>query len=66
MANAEALRTRLPSAARRIEVWQPLWQLLTLVYQHTLQHRSEAAEALTMVGRSPGALDFPVYLASKA
>ena len=48
-----------------VEVSQPLWQLLTLVYQHTLQHRSEAAEALTMVGRSPGALDFPVYLASK-
>jgi uncharacterized damage-inducible protein DinB len=49
-----------------VQVSQPLWQILTLVYQHTLQHRSEAAEALTMVGRSPGGLDFPLYLASKA
>jgi uncharacterized damage-inducible protein DinB len=40
----------------------PLWQILTLVYHHPIQHRSEAAEALTMVGRSPGNLDFMVYV----
>jgi uncharacterized damage-inducible protein DinB len=44
------------------EVRWPLWQILTLVYHHTIQHRSEAAEALTMVGRSPGNLDFMVYM----
>ncbi len=47
-----------------VEVNQPLWQILTALYQHTLQHRSEAAEALTLVGRSPGGLDFALYLAS--
>ena len=40
----------------------PVWQLLTLVYHHTVQHRSEAAEALTMIGRSPGDMDFIFYL----
>jgi uncharacterized damage-inducible protein DinB len=44
------------------EFRQPLWQILTLVYSHAIQHRSEAAEALTMVGRSPGNLDFMVYV----
>ncbi len=44
------------------ETRQPLWQLLTQVVNHSTQHRSEAAEALTMVGRSPGDLDFMVYL----
>jgi uncharacterized damage-inducible protein DinB len=44
----------------------PLWQVLTLVYSHTLQHRSEAAEALTMVGRSPGGLDLLIYLRESA
>ena len=40
----------------------PVWQLLTLVFHHTVQHRSEAAEALTAIGRSPGDMDFLVYL----
>ena len=44
------------------EARQPLWQLLTQVANHETQHRSEAAEALTMVGRSPGDLDFIFYL----
>ena len=39
----------------------PRWQLLTLVFHHTVQHRSEAAEALTMIGRSPGDVDLLVY-----
>jgi uncharacterized damage-inducible protein DinB len=45
---------------------QPRWQLLTSAFQHSISHRSEAAEVLTMAGRSPGDLDFPVYLSSKA
>jgi uncharacterized damage-inducible protein DinB len=42
-----------------------LWQLLTMVNTHSKQHGSEAAEALTMAGRSPGDLDFPVFLRSR-
>jgi uncharacterized damage-inducible protein DinB len=42
-----------------------LWHLLTMVNTHSKQHGSEAAEALTMVGRSPGDLDFPVFLRSR-
>jgi uncharacterized damage-inducible protein DinB len=42
-----------------------IWQLLTIVYTHSIQHRSEAAEALTMVGRSPGNLDYIVYMREK-
>ncbi len=39
-----------------------LWQLLAHVANHATQHRSEAAAALTMVGRSPGEVDFIFYL----
>ena len=39
----------------------PLWQLLTHVVNHGTQHRSEAAEALTMAGHSPGDLDVLDY-----
>jgi uncharacterized damage-inducible protein DinB len=39
----------------------PRWELLTQVALHSVQHRSEAAEALTMVGRSPGDLDISQY-----
>ena len=45
---------------------QRRWEILTAVYQHTLQHRSEAAQALTLIGRSPGGVDFPVYLQTRA
>ena len=40
----------------------PLWLLLTQVYGHNIQHRAEAAEALTMAGRSPGDLDLLIYM----
>ena len=32
----------------------PFWAYLAQVANHGTQHRSEAAEALTLVGRSPG------------
>lgn len=35
----------------------PLWELMAHVLNHSTQHRSEAAEALTRIGRSPGDLD---------
>ena len=38
-----------------------LWLGLAHVANHSTQHRSEAAEALTMIGRSPGDLDLLVY-----
>jgi uncharacterized damage-inducible protein DinB len=43
------------------EFRRPLYVDLTQIANHATQHRSEAAEALTMVGRSPGDLDFTVY-----
>ena len=39
----------------------PLWQLLAHVVNHGTQHRSEAAEALTMIGHSPGDFDVMVF-----
>jgi uncharacterized damage-inducible protein DinB len=38
------------------------WLTLAHVVNHSTQHRSEAAEALTMVGRSPGDLDLGLYV----
>jgi uncharacterized damage-inducible protein DinB len=35
---------------------------LAQIANHGTQHRSEAAEALTMIGRSPGNLDLSAYL----
>jgi uncharacterized damage-inducible protein DinB len=40
-----------------------LWLSLAHVVNHSTQHRSEAAEALTMIGRSPGDLDLGAYAA---
>ncbi len=39
----------------------PVWQILTMQFHHTVQHRSEAAEALTMLGHSPGDMDLLFY-----
>ena len=39
----------------------PLWVVLTHVVNHGTQHRSEAAEALTMARRSPGSLDLTTF-----
>ncbi len=40
----------------------PFWAYLAQVANHGTQHRSEAAEALTLVGRSPGDLHLIYYL----
>ncbi len=39
-----------------------LWHCLYHVVNHATQHRSEAAAMLTDYGRSPGELDFTVFL----
>lgn len=39
-----------------------LWYYLVHVVNHGTQHRSEAASTLTGYGRSPGNLDFTVFL----
>ncbi len=44
------------------ELRSPLWQLMVHVVNHGTQHRSEAAEALTMIDRSPGSLDFTTFI----
>jgi uncharacterized damage-inducible protein DinB len=42
-----------------------LWLSLAHVVNHSTQHRSEAAEALTMIGRSPGDLDLGFYASQR-
>jgi uncharacterized damage-inducible protein DinB len=39
-----------------------LWQALTYIVLHGVQHRSEAAVLLTAYGESPGNLDFIIYV----
>ncbi len=40
---------------------RPLWYFLIHVVTHSHQHRSESAQLLTQLGRSPGDLDFLDY-----
>ena len=40
----------------------PLWQVLLHLANHGTQHRSEVAAELTRAGRSPGNLDYIVYI----
>jgi uncharacterized damage-inducible protein DinB len=39
-----------------------VWQTIFHVINHGTQHRSEAATILTGYGRSPGELDFDLFL----
>ena len=48
------------------EYRRPLWVDMMQILNHGTQHRSEAAEALTMIGRSPGDLDFSAYMSQRA
>ena len=40
-----------------------VWKTLAHMGYHSMQHRSEAAEALTLAGSSPGNLDLIIYFA---
>ncbi len=40
----------------------PMWQTVTQVMLHGIQHRAEAAVLLTRAGRSPGNLDYILWL----
>src|SRR5438105_3118598 len=42
-----------------------LWKSMSHITYHSMQHRSEAAEALTMAGASPGDIDLMVFLNSR-
>lgn len=44
----------------------PVWVVLTHLYSHGVQHRSEAAMLLTHHGKSIGDVDFYFYAAAKA
>ena len=53
----------VPYVNLRGERWAyPLWQQLVQQVNHATQHRSEAAARLTQLGRSPGDLDFLIYI----
>jgi uncharacterized damage-inducible protein DinB len=39
-----------------------LWQVLFQIVNHSTQHRSEVALALTQLGQSPGFLDYMAYV----
>jgi uncharacterized damage-inducible protein DinB len=67
LTDAELVRPRVDNAdghnpsvekGRAIPLWDMMWHVLN----HSMQHRSEAAVALTGMGRSPGDLDLLEYL----
>ncbi len=43
-----------------------VWQVMFHVINHGMQHRSEAANLLTVYGQSPGDIDFTIYLNERA
>ncbi len=49
-----------PSVEKAREL--PLWDMMFHVVNHTMQHRAEAAQALTALGRSPGDVDLLEYV----
>ncbi len=44
----------------------PMWQTFTQVMMHGIQHRAEAAALLTRAGRSPGNMDYILWLLGRA
>ncbi len=44
----------------------PMWQTLTQVMLHGIQHRAEAAVLLTRAGHSPGNMDYILWLLGRA
>jgi uncharacterized damage-inducible protein DinB len=59
----------LDEQLQRTRGWRTLsfirWQAMATVVLHGVQHRAEIAEYLTAAGRSPGDLDFILYVASR-
>jgi uncharacterized damage-inducible protein DinB len=51
----------IPTRDGEIELWKSMAHLT----YHGMQHRSEAAEALTMAGASPGDIDLLIYLSQR-
>ena len=61
LADADLQREIVSRRRTGEEVRRPLWQDVIQIVNHSTQHRSEAAEALTMVGRSPDDLDITFF-----
>ena len=66
LSNADVDREIVTPRRSGGEFRRPLWQDLVQIINHGTQHRSEAAEALTQAGRSPGNLDSSVYFQEKS
>jgi uncharacterized damage-inducible protein DinB len=54
----DALERRRPDRVLQAE----RWQFVTHLMLHNMQHRSELAQALTLLGHSPGELGLTAYL----